>query len=125
MSVWGENGGHPLPTHLFFDSEVKAGDMDEKLWQSITEYNRKHWFMGCGSRGAVALGIVATHGYSILDAVEAEGLKLLKLRNTWGRTEWLGDWGDDSKLWSSEMKELLHYQNADDGIFWMNFFDFT
>eukprot|EP00727_Mastigamoeba_balamuthi_P002896 m51a1_g12603 hypothetical protein (769) ;mRNA; r:414-3348 len=105
--------------------DIKAGDMDEKLWHDITEYNRKKWFMGCGSRGSALLGIVVAHGYSILDAVEAEGLKLLKLRNTWGKTEWLGDWGDDSKLWTPQMKELLHFTNADDGIFWMNFYDFT
>jgi calpain-15 len=48
----------------------------------------------------------------------------LKVRNPWGKHEWNGDWGDQSDLWTDELKQMLNYEEADDGIFWMNFEDF-
>jgi len=27
-------------------------------------------------------------------------IKLVQLRNPWGRFEWFGDWGDNSDLWT-------------------------
>jgi calpain-15 len=34
-----------------------------------------------------------------------QNTKLLKLRNPWGKEEWLGDWSDKSKLWTPALKE--------------------
>lgn len=56
---------------------------------------------------------------------EAEGHKLVKLRNPWGESEWAGDWGDNSPLWTQKMKSLLSYTGQRDGVFWMSFEDFT
>ena len=57
-------------------SEEAAYDSDE-AWQ--TNYAR--------------LGLVTSHAYSVLDVVEAEGgVRLIKLRNPWGRFVWHGEW---------------------------------
>jgi len=35
---------------------------------------------------------VSNHAYSFLKIVDANGKKLIKLRNPWGNKEWKGDW---------------------------------
>ncbi|CAG8710803.1 5420_t:CDS:2 [Ambispora leptoticha] len=57
------------------------------------------------------------HAYSILDATEYQGTKLVKIRNQWGKTEWAGDWSDGSELWTSESMAALNHRFGDDGIF--------
>ena len=44
---------------------------------------------------------------------------LLKIRNPWGKNEWIGDWSDFSSLW----KENSKFNNSN-GCFYMNFKDF-
>lgn len=55
---------------------------------------------------------------------------MVKLRNPWGDTEWVGDWSDNSDLWTEEIKQQIRDQDIlveeaeEDGIFWMSFDDF-
>ena len=70
---------------------------------------------GYGKKGELLVddwetGLILDHAYSIQDViwdehvkdlVTGERLKLLRLRNPWGGTEWKGAWSDDSK----EMKD--------------------
>lgn len=55
------------------------------------------------------LGLVGEHSYGVIATalVEKDGneVMLLKLRNPWGSFEWKGDWGDESDLWTPELKE--------------------
>jgi len=46
------------------------------------------------------MGLVYGHAYAVLAANEVEGHKLVQVRNPWGRTEWTGDWSDNSQLWN-------------------------
>lgn len=50
-------------------------------------------------------------------------IKLCQIRNPWGSFEWKGDWGDDSDLWTDEIKSKVNYKNEDDGTFWMSYED--
>lgn len=34
------------------------------------------------------LGLVSRHAYSVLETVQIQGLRLLKLKNPWGRVAW-------------------------------------
>jgi hypothetical protein len=49
-------------------------------------------------------GLVLKHTYSLLACLEVNGVKLCRLRNPWGKTEWKGDWSDNSSLWTPAMK---------------------
>lgn len=68
--------------------------------------------------------IVRMHAYSIMEARETKGHRLLKLRNPWGHFEWRGAWSDGSEQWTPEWMELLNHRFGDDGQFWMSYEDF-
>ncbi|KAG7005793.1 hypothetical protein G7Y79_00018g046000 [Physcia stellaris] len=74
-------------------------------------------------------GILSFHTYAILDAVEKNGQKLVKLRNPWNPSqsemgEFKGEWSDGSKQWTPQMMKDLQYQFSDDkGAFWMSYED--
>ena len=67
--------------------------------------------------------IVAAHAYSILEAREIKGERLIKLRNPWGKMEWRGAWSDGSEQWTPEWMELLNHRFGDDGVFWISYKD--
>ncbi|CAI5780793.1 calpain-12 [Podarcis lilfordi] len=71
------------------------------------------------------------HAYSITGFrkvhVGGQKVKLLRLRNPWGRVEWNGSWSDTSPLWSyvdPGLREQLHVKQ-EDGEFWMQLSDFV
>lgn len=73
------------------------------------------------------LGLVAQHSYGLLKAAEAtdalgDVIRLVLLRNPWGDFEWNGDWGDNSDLWTDDVKKQIGYENAE-GLFWMSYTD--
>ena len=70
--------------------------------------------------------IANSHSYSILDADEYHGVRLVKLRNPWGDIEFTGDYSDDSPLWTPELKEYFGHEfvKKKKGIFYMKFEDF-
>lgn len=53
-----------------------------------------------------------------------EPLRLLRIRNPWGRKEWSGEWGAGSEVWTRKLGSLLGHTRADDGTFWMSWHDF-
>ena len=66
------------------------------------------------------------HAYTIIQAKEVNGHKLLNIRNPWGSFEWDGDWSDNSKLWTKDMRDALNpVLDSSDGTFWMSFRDFV
>jgi len=74
------------------------------------------------------MGIISAHAYTVLDAYEVEGLRLVKLRNPWNQGEWKGDWSDGSHTWRSKVgrkvAKALDLHKEDDGEFWMSLDDF-
>jgi len=106
--------------------------LDGSIWHDLMTWNSSGHLLGASSPtdgGGDDVnsngGIVQSHAYSILDVREVDGHKLLKMRNPWGEGEWKGAWSDGSRDWTTRMKRLLDYKDADDGIFWMSFADFT
>jgi calpain-15 len=49
---------------------------------------------------------------------------LLKIRNPWGKNEWIGDWSDFSNLWKENLKLSSPNCSKNQGCFFMNFKDF-
>ncbi|KAL2866655.1 calpain-like protein [Aspergillus lucknowensis] len=68
-------------------------------------------------------GISENHSYSIMDAKEIDGVRLLKLRNPWGKKEWSGPWSDGSEQWTPQWMEKLNHKFGNDGFFWISYDD--
>ncbi|KAJ9642618.1 hypothetical protein H2204_002266 [Knufia peltigerae] len=68
-------------------------------------------------------GISEGHAYSIMDAREVKGERLLKLRNPWGKKEWTGKWSDGSSEWDAAWMALLDHKFGNDGVFWISYDD--
>ncbi|KAJ5125857.1 Alpha/beta hydrolase fold-3 [Penicillium atrosanguineum] len=68
-------------------------------------------------------GISENHSYSLMEAREIQGHRLLRLRNPWGKKEWHGAWGDGSEQWTAEWMELLGHKFGNDGFFWICYAD--
>ncbi|KAL8741673.1 MAG: hypothetical protein Q9190_005747 [Brigantiaea leucoxantha] len=68
-------------------------------------------------------GVVRMHAYSIMEAREVKGERLLRVRNPWGNTEWQGAWSDGSEQWTPEWMQLLDHKFGDDGMFWISYKD--
>ena len=65
------------------------------------------------------------HAYSIMRAEQVSGHSLVKVRNTWGSSEWKLKWSDsDTRSWTPALKAELGFASADDGMFWMSAEDF-
>ena len=67
--------------------------------------------------------IFRMHAYSIMEAREVKGQRLLKVRNPWGAGEWRGAWSDGSEQWTPEWMELLNHRFGNDGQFWISYAD--
>ncbi|KAL8898183.1 MAG: hypothetical protein Q9192_002211 [Flavoplaca navasiana] len=68
--------------------------------------------------------LFSSSAYSVMEAREVKGERLLRIRNPWGDTEWKGPWSDGSEQWTPEWMELLNHRFGDDGMFWISFKDF-
>ncbi|XP_068457274.1 calpain-2 catalytic subunit-like [Clinocottus analis] len=110
---------------------------DVELWNSLCRATKCQSMICCGTppKGGELVnsventGIVDAHAYSVTAVTEVNyygsKVKLVRLMNPWGRTEWNGKWSDKSSLWtrvSPEDREKCSDRN--DGEFWMELEDF-
>ena len=108
---------------------VNKNNKDE-LWQKIYESKEKGFVMTAGTSGDVynlpieEMGLSPGHAYTLLDLLEINGEKVVRLRNPWGNGEYSGDWSDSSKKWTAELKKKYGLINKDDGDFYMSYDDF-
>ncbi|KAJ5081637.1 Alpha/beta hydrolase fold-3 [Penicillium alfredii] len=119
-------------------SEVLSSNILDKdrFWNEELMKVNEEFLFGCGTglfsnwldpkyRGPPRdrKGISEDHSYSIMEAREIDGHRLLRLRNPWGRKEWHGAWGDGSKEWTPEWMERLGHKFGNDGFFWISYRD--
>ncbi|KAF8877904.1 cysteine proteinase [Infundibulicybe gibba] len=72
-------------------------------------------------------GLIGSHAYSVLRAVEYNGRRFVVIRNPWGQSEWTGPWSDGSGEWTKEWLpalEALGHSFGNDGEFVMEYKDF-
>ena len=117
--------------HLFITKDKK-----EELWQIIENSIKKNYPMTAGTPEDNQIlfleytGLEYGHAYTIINiyTVEinpGEMERLIKIKNPWGNSEFNGDWSDNSKKWTPELKEKCDFPGVnDEGIFYMSFNDF-
>lgn len=98
--------------------DPQADSVANSLWRFLQQRKRDGCLLGCSiasERGKVGellidgqpSGLILNHAYGINDLVELEKstgdtwedeepIRLLRLRNPWGKTEWRGAWSDQS-----------------------------
>ncbi|XP_053065953.1 calpain-12 isoform X1 [Acinonyx jubatus] len=76
-------------------------------------------------------GLVKGHAYSVTGTYKVSlgftKVRLLRLRNPWGRVEWTGAWSDSCPRWDAlpaECRDTLLVKK-EDGEFWMGLEDFV
>ena len=83
----------------------REGELDI-LWLQLLEWKMRGWFFCCTcnpsrdegvpaeewARRFARVGLVTQHVYSLLDVVQEGQVRLVKLRNPWGRFVWRGRW---------------------------------
>ncbi|KAL8632632.1 hypothetical protein Q9189_001636 [Teloschistes chrysophthalmus] len=112
-----------LDTERFWTDEVMKVN-DEFLFGCATGRFDKWLGSETGEARGARKGVIRMHAYSIQEAREIKGERLIRIRNPWGDTEWQGPWSDGSEQWTPEWMELLNHRFGDDGMFWISYKDF-
>ena len=108
---------------------VSANDKDN-LWKKMLDSKNKGYVMTAGTSADVynlpieEKGLAPGHAYTVIDLLEINGEKVLRLRNPWGNGEYTGDWSDSSKKWTAELKKKYNFLKKDDGDFHMAYEDY-
>ena len=64
-------------------------------------------------------------GSSLADILTEEGsLRVLRLRNPWGKTEWQGSLSAHCTSWTNKLRHQLERGLPNDGTFWISYHDF-
>lgn len=106
----------------------------DEIWRKIKVSDEKNYIMTTSAAGPIsaddykAVGLIKDHGYSLIDAKELDykgkKIRLVKLRNPWGDTEWNRDWSDKWPGWTPDLKRKAELIDKNDGTFYMSFEDF-
>ena len=91
----------------------------DKFWREELLNVNKTFLFGCGQMGGIygeRNGIQEKHAYSIMEAREVDGHRLLKLRNPWGKAEWKGAWSDGSEESVLPVAESPRRLTSSDGL---------
>ena len=109
---------------------VENDEVDHKqMWNYIKRTNQRNGTIVTNAKVGADKGIIGAHAYSLISAHEfshnGKEIKLVKLRNPWGDSEWTGDWSDDSPVWTDELRKLVGCEKANDGVFFISIKDFV
>lgn len=112
-----KSGVFPHKMIQHFGNEKESAT--EVLWKMLMKRDEENCLMGCNikgkGRGAYVLngkdsGLIINHAYSLNDVFELDDpfnkdnkIRLLRIRNPWGNSEWKG-------AWSSESAEMKKYK---------------
>jgi len=101
----------------------------ERTWQRIlTGYRNRDCLITVGT-GAIAdeeaVGLASNHAYAVLEIMELNNVRMLMLKNPWGRFEYKGKFSaNDKRNWTPELKKAFGYDQTagkENGVFWMDF----
>lgn len=75
----------------------------DEFFDKFVDFDNKKYIMTTTSRSEEenqTPGLVAEHAYSLIGAYNINGVKLSKIRNPWGKTEYAGMYSESSPLWT-------------------------
>jgi len=125
--------GCPVLAYSFEERKIKAKIADGSFWKDICRWDLRKCIMASGKYGedkfsehgldpSDKAGLVPGHAYSLIEAKEGCGVKLVRLRNPWGRFEWKGAYCDNDPRWTKDKIDCFKPVFADDdGMFWMEY----
>lgn len=128
---------HVLKHHYYDENNTQAETHgNEEMFNILRTYFEKGAILsvsGC-REGYSDIGLIPGHAYSILNVYRCRGgfmmdktIRLVQIRNPWGRTNWNGPWSDSSDEWKAHpfiKAELIGNKKEDDGSFFMCWDDF-
>ncbi|KAL8810965.1 MAG: hypothetical protein Q9200_002182 [Gallowayella weberi] len=131
LYVWNKEGLEDLTGGV--TSELLTTDILDKneFWTEELMNVNKSFLFGLSAKGGrwgERKGIVEDHSYSVMEARELDGFRLLKIKNPWGKKdgakkEWDGPWSDGSEEWTPDRMKRIDYTFGNDGVFWMAYQD--
>jgi hypothetical protein len=103
---------------------------EDELWGRLLSWSSAGFPMGasCSLNGdrAKSVGLQTDHAYSVLELVSVGSLRLLRLRNPWGRSEFSGRYSPGWGGWSDELRDAAGaYGLEGSGIFLIELSDFV
>lgn len=129
-------GGSSIKYNLKDPEVMKLNDSGE-MFDILLKYHNLKCLLGCantvkneeGSQHEVmgTAGILNNHAYGIMDVRDVMNLKLIRIRNPWGRGEWKSKFADEDEEWDRHpgLKAQLNYQFSNDGTWWMEYTDWV
>ncbi len=106
----------------------------EDIWEAVVDADKKNYVMctstctNLSKKDYDAVSLVKNHAYTLIGAKEGtfdgERIRLVNLRNPWGRFEWNVAYSEKSDLWTDEKKAYFNIVDEDDGSFMMTIEDF-
>jgi len=129
--------GDPCESFMLHEPQNPTNDTEtidkDMIWAQLLSCRSAGFLMGASCGGDTkpeeepvfaAVGLQTHHAYSVLDVKDVHGIRLVRLRNPWGRFSWTGDWSDASPLWTPELRYELMAHGSEEGVFWMSLEDF-
>ncbi|KKA26823.1 hypothetical protein TD95_000780 [Thielaviopsis punctulata] len=119
-------------------SEILTADIldPDAFWENELRLVNKEFLFGCstgitdgGGNGSGSRdGIAERHAYVVTDVrTLSSGVRLVKLRNPWGKARsglWHGPWSDGSAEWTAEVQKEVGHRFGSDSSFWISYDDF-
>jgi len=115
----------------------KGGADKEEEWRYLLKASQLEYSMVCSSNpgsdsDSSQSGVVQGHAYTLLkvDILNFQGqqIRLVQLRNPWGKGEFKGAWSDYDQNWNyvdpQEKQRIGFHPDKDDGIFFIPFDNF-
>jgi hypothetical protein len=106
-----EEGLHDLTGAHIQAYRTKGADFDkEEVWRYLLMAEQRNYCMIASSQpgsdaNTSTSGIVQGHAYTLLGAVElnthGNTVRLVKLRNPWGKSESKSQWNDNDSRWNN------------------------
>eukprot|EP00466_Bigelowiella_natans_P012587 jgi/Bigna1/68500/fgenesh1_pg.6_\ len=109
----GVRGEDPSTTNA--EPAITGISADQQLAERLQREEYKQYSSSSGGNTS----IISQH------TAAAAPLRLVCVRNPWGRQEWTGEWARSSERWTLQLRSLLGNATLkNDGTFWMTYSDF-